>query len=269
MPRSAPESETWFDDYVRSHGQDPGDPEPDLGISKNPDRLITWNGHQVVCEIKQFEANPFDRALGKVGRVATLGLGQALGSVRRKVKHAAEQLKPLQGSAWPLVIVLANPKDEPVPFSDHEIIWALYGDPVVEIPIDVENGGPAGPAEHGVGRNGRLRTRHQYVSAVVALRRRSHLEDWNKATWERLTAESPDFDPADIDAAVELLQRVDKAREAALAAGEIEEGVYLYTDVFATTSPTAVALPRDVFDGSRDRRWDYDATTGNYERTRR
>src|SRR5437870_528371 len=64
MPREPPESEAWFDEYVRSHGQDPGEPEPDLGIEKSADRLITWNGHQVVCEIKQFEASPFDRLIG-------------------------------------------------------------------------------------------------------------------------------------------------------------------------------------------------------------
>lgn len=54
------ESEKWFDRYVRDHEHDPGDPEPDLGITKNPDRLINWNGTQVVCEIKQFDKHPHE-----------------------------------------------------------------------------------------------------------------------------------------------------------------------------------------------------------------
>src|SRR4051794_4301200 len=119
MPQT--ESERWFDDYVRTHGQDPGDEEPDLGIAKNPDRLILWNAHGVVCEIKQFEANPFDRLLGSVGGFGTLGLQEALNPVRRKIKKAAEQLKPLATSDWPLVVVLANPKGQPVPFSTDEM----------------------------------------------------------------------------------------------------------------------------------------------------
>jgi len=72
MSRSATESELWFDEYVRLHRQDPGDPEPDLGVGKNPDRLITWNGHEVVCEIKQFESSPFFRRGEGAGGVGEL-----------------------------------------------------------------------------------------------------------------------------------------------------------------------------------------------------
>lgn len=42
MSTSEPtESEAWFDRYVAEHGHDPGPPEPDLGTSRHPDRLIT------------------------------------------------------------------------------------------------------------------------------------------------------------------------------------------------------------------------------------
>jgi hypothetical protein len=264
LPHEAPESEAWFDEYVRAHGHDPGDPEPDLGIEKNPDRLISWNGHEVVCEIKQFESSPF--ALRGEG-AGVMDAKEVLGQVRRKVSRAAEQLKPLADTRWPLVVVLANPKGYAVSFSDHEIIWALFGDPVIRLTINTDIGAAVEPAEHTVGRNSRMLRNHQYVSAVVALRRGSHRQDWHNACWERMKAEQ-EFDPTDIDAIVRLAEAVEEAEAEVLANGEIEEGNYLYTEVFTATSETAVPLPRDVFDGPRDTRWDYDAATENYKRTR-
>jgi hypothetical protein len=250
---------------VRTHGHDPGEVEPDLGVEKRPDRLIIWNGDEVVCEIKQFEANPFSRLLGTVG---TLDVAAALNPVRRKVTRAAEQLKPLADSSWPLVVVLANPKGQPVPFSTQEIIWALYGDPVIRVTISTEMDGAATPPQHTVGRNSRLLFNHQYVSAVVALRRGSHRQDWHDACWQRMKTEQADYDPTNIDAIVALAEAVKEAETAALANGEIAEGDYLCAEVFTATSATAVPLPRAVFDGPRDTRWDYDPVTENYSRTR-
>jgi hypothetical protein len=193
---------------------------------------------------------------------------EMLNPVRRKVTRAAQQLKPLAGSKRPLIAVLANPKGQPVGFSTDEIIWALYGDPIIRLTINTEIGAAAKPAEHTVGRNSRLLRNHQYLSAVVALRRGSHLQDWHDACWERLKEEQSDLDPSDIDALVGLAEQVEEAQKAALANGEIEEGDYLFTEVFTATSETAVPLPRDVFDGPRDTRWDYDRSTESYERTR-
>lgn len=265
MPHEAPESEAWFDEYVQSHGQDPGDPEPDLGIEKNPDRLITWNGHQVVCEIKQFESHPFVRVLDRAG---TLSVAEVLNPVRRKVSKAARQLKPLAESGLPLVVVLANPKGLPVALSDNEVVWALFGDPIIQLTIDTTTGAASGPPQHTVGRNSRLLFNHQYLSAVVVLHRGSHRQDWHNACWERMKAEDPEYDPSNLDTVIALADRVEEAENAALANGEIEEGDYLFTEVFTAVSETAAPLPRDVFDGARDARRDYDPATGNYERTR-
>lgn len=266
MSHETPESEAWFDEYVRTHGHDPGDSEPDLGVEKNPDRLIRWNGHEVVCEIKQFESHPFARVVGRVG---TLSMKEVLNPVRRKVSRAAEQLKPLAESDWPLVVVLANPKGHPVPLSTDEILWALFGDPIIQLAINTKTGHASGPAQHTVGRNSRIRFNHQYLSAVAVLRRGSHRQDWHNACWERLkAAQRPEFDPRDIDAIVRLAEQVEEAENAALASGEIGEGDYLFTEVFTAVSETAVPLPQDAFDGPHDTRWDYDSATETYERTR-
>jgi hypothetical protein len=264
MPQQPNESEVWFDDYVRAHGHDPGGPEPDLGIEKSPDRLITWNSHEVVCEIKQFEANPFDRLVGNFG---TMEMRRALSPVRRKVMKAAEQLKPLAGSDWPLVVVLANPLGQPVQFSTREIIWSLFGDPIIQIPLRVEDGGSGGDAVQTVGRNGQIRLQHQYLSAIVALRHRTNAQDWADENWERIKREHA-IESRDYEAVSELGKLAMESVEEARARGEIPDGEYFYAEVFTTLSETAVPLPPDAFDGPRDTRWDYDATTENYQLTR-
>jgi hypothetical protein len=258
------ESEVWFDAYVRAHGQNPGGSEPDLGIGKKPDRLITWKGHDVVCEIKQFEANPFDRLVGNFG---TMEMRRALSPVRRKVMKAAEQLKPLAGSDWPLVVVLANPQGQPVQFSTREIIWSLFGDPIIQIPLRVEDGGSGGDAVHTVGRNGQIRLQHQYLSAVVALRHRTNAQDWADENWERIKRDHAS-EPGDYEALSELGKTAMESVEEARARSEIPDGEYFYAEVFTTISETAEPLPSDVFDGPRDTRWDYDQATENYQLTR-
>jgi hypothetical protein len=265
LPHNAPQSEVWFDDYVRTHGHNPGEPEPDLGVGKSPDRLIRWNGHEVVCEIKQFESGPFSQRGEGAG---VMDMKEVLGPVRRKVTRAAAQLKPLASTRWPLVVVLADPKSYGVPLSGHEMVWALYGDPVIRVTINIDISAAAAPAEHTVGRNSRLLRDHQYVSAVVTLQQCSHLRDWHNARWEQLKAEHADFDPGDIKTIGRLADQLEQEQDAALANGEIEGGDYLCAEVFTATSQTAVPLPRDVFDGPRDARWDYNPETGDYKRTR-
>lgn len=113
-------SEDWFDRYVRDHGHEPGEAEPDLGIEKKPDRLIRWNGIEVVCEIKQFDNDPFGDNWN--GQPRTMNMKTALNPVRRVVSYAAEQLKPLAEGDRPLVVVIANPNGMPLPLSSDEII---------------------------------------------------------------------------------------------------------------------------------------------------
>jgi hypothetical protein len=259
-------SEEWFDRYVRDHGHDPGVPEPDLGVAKNPDRLINWNGVEVVCEIKQFDNDPFG---GWQGQPRTTDLQDALKAVRRPISYAAEQLKPLAGSGRPLVVVLANPNGVPVPFSSHEVVWALYGDPVWRITINGDTGEPVGKAEYGVDRNGQIRNRHQYLSAIVALRHRTNAQDWSDALWARLKEEHAPFDPvADPEGASRVAALALEETHRAEGRGEIPDGDYLFADVFATKGATAEPLPENVFDGRHDSRWEFHAATSSYMRVR-
>lgn len=136
MNGAVPESETWFDRYIRDNGHDPGEPEPDLGVPSRPDRLLTWNGHAVVCEIKEFGQD----VIPEGGGARTIGPDQWYGAVRRLVHAAARQMRDLHGCGVPLVAVLANPRDRFVPLNVDEVLNALYGNPQVVFRINRETG---------------------------------------------------------------------------------------------------------------------------------
>lgn len=48
------------------------------------------------------------------------------------MREAARTLKPLEGSEWPLVVVLANPHHLHVELEPQRLIHALYGDLTVK-----------------------------------------------------------------------------------------------------------------------------------------
>lgn len=259
------ESEEWFDRYVRDHGHDPGEPEPDLGITKRPDRLIRWNGSEVVCEIKQFDNDPHE---GWSGQARSSSMKEVLKPIRRTVSYAAEQLKPLDGRGLPLVVVIGNPNGMPIPLSPDDLIWALYGDPVWKIPIDVGTGGPAGETEFGADRNGQIRNLHQYLSAVLVLRHRENAQDWANELWTRTKREMGIEKVTDYKQPVEIAERVFAEEAEARERGLIPEGDYFYADVFVTASKSAAPLPEDVFDGPRDSRWQFNEEESAYVKVR-
>jgi hypothetical protein len=96
-------SEGWFDRYLGEHGYKWAT-HPDYGIGKFPDREIRRGGLTAVCEIKQFDTDPASH-LGTGG-----GYVDRYGLIRGAIKAAADQLRPLEDSAMPLVVVLANPQ---------------------------------------------------------------------------------------------------------------------------------------------------------------
>ena len=93
-----------------------------------------------------------------------------LKKVRNKITDGAEQLKGIEG--YPLVVVIANPRNSWVPLDAPMFIGALYGDPQASFV-------PGGGLVFGAGRNGRLQVterdgsvhgNHPYLGAVAVLR---------------------------------------------------------------------------------------------------
>lgn len=260
---AAPESELWFDRYVREHGHDPGEPEPNLGTQRCPDRLIRWNGHEVVCEIKEFAQDVIPANQG-VGAIAP---ERWYGAVRGQVHAAARQMRELADRGLPLVAVLANPRGMFVPLDVDEVLSALYGNPQIVMTIDPTTGAAVGEPQWIAGPDGEIRNDHRYLSAVVLLRRCDRRRDWIDMRREELRAElgrdAKTYEEA-IDRWRELERRASEAEER----GEIPDGEYFRTDVIVSAGPDAAPLPWDVFDGPRDTRWELDQATGAYVKVR-
>ncbi len=262
MANRPTESEKWFDRYLVDHGYDPGDPEPDLGIRTNPDRLISRDGKQVVCEIKQFEKDVVTMVAGQVRAISS---SEWFNPVRMAVKNAARQLKPLRDSGLPLAVLLANPKGMHVSLETTDVIHALYGDPTWSIQIDPATGGAVADPEFFAGLGGRLRNHHEYISAVVLLRHRENVQDYADAVAKEIKC---DREPKTYEEAAELGKQYLEEMQRREAAGEIPGGDYFFVDVIKTVSARATPLPDDFFNGKRDSVWALNSAAGGYVKVR-
>jgi hypothetical protein len=148
-----------FEAYLRDVGVDVPDHEPDLGVGKRPDYLVSLDGHSCLCEVKEFAATT-----NSIPGAGTWSMDTVLKPIRSQVHEGARKLRAATGLGLPLVVVLSNPRQAAVVLGEQEVLWALEGDPVVQLP----SRGRAVPV-HTVGRNGELRYDHPYVTAVAVL----------------------------------------------------------------------------------------------------
>lgn len=225
--------------YLRERGYT-FEVEPDFDTGRHPDYLITAGEHTLVAEVKAFETyGMFENAIP--GQVMSRSLSEALAPIRKQIKKAAGQLKGLRDRGWPLVIVLDNPGGRPIPFdSPHMILSAMYGDLTLQAPALRD--GALGDFRGVAGRNGSLRNDHPYVSAIAVVRREDHAAQWAGAWFNEHRAQFGD----DVQALVAAFTEASQGAP---------EGDDLFLEVFETLSTEAVPLPRDVFNGPRDRRW--------------
>lgn len=212
-----------------------------LNPPKKPDYLVNTPQGEVVVEVESFITwGLFEDA--KPGTALSQPLKKGLAPVRRAISHAAEQLKGIEER--PLVAVLANPLNRPLPLEQPMIVSAMYGDLEFVFPSE-----PHEPGYWRPGRNGRLhladdrgaaRGNHDYISAVAVVREGQNQKAWADAWWqehessyESPLAAIPDFNAAYADAP--------------------EPTATL--DVFETLSERCVPLPADMFLHDGDTRW--------------
>jgi hypothetical protein len=236
-------SEQLFELYLTQNGYQFAH-EPDLGIVKRPDYLISRTGVEAVCEVKQFETTAMRDRLGGLGRgVGMLGSKHVFGAVRNQLDAAARQLKPLAGGERALVVVLSNPLGADVRLSPQDVVWAMYGNPTVGFAIDSATGELVSPPTNFADQDGALTAKHAYISAVATLHERSLEQDWADETAKRFEKDPEGF-----------LRYVDQARQR----GEVPTGTRQWVHLFHTVSACeegAVRLPDAFFDGPDDRAW--------------
>lgn len=254
------EADRWFARCASERGYDPGEHEPDLsarGMTKRPDFVVTGpGGEQAAFEVKALtdQIALVQRLLS--GQPVSAGPDQVFGPIREDVKEAAGQLKGLAGE-MPVVAVLANPEGVPFDLSTEQVLAALYGNYEYRVPISAETGGAAGPGAVGLGRDGRLKTNHPYMSAVAILRCRENRQD----ALDALSAETkaqPGWEDMPTAVQADVLFDVVNANSA-----DFPDGDYLYVDVIDTMSASleegpALPLPDSWFsEHPRDSRWRY------------
>lgn len=233
--RSDP-GELLFERYLAERGAEILAYEPDLGTRKRPDYLIRMGGHEVVVEVESFNTAAPVPVAGAGGFVRP-----PFKAVRNKITAGAEQLKGI--TSYPLVVVLANPQNLPLPLSANQMIAAMYGDQEVTFTDD--------GLTWRTGRNGRLhvdepdgtmRGNHPYLSAVAVLRVTYAADGWATAFLQQNDGRYPNVLAAFTAALTRAAQ--DNAHHDAVS-----------LDVFETVSAAAVPLPEAVFNGSTDSRW--------------
>ncbi|MFB9729557.1 hypothetical protein [Haloechinothrix salitolerans] len=229
--------EQLFERYLNERGYR-WEPHPDLGIGKRPDYLVDAAGARIVCEVKSFNSDGLFSAPGL--KIGSRSMDAVLAPHRDDIKKAASQLKRLKDRGWPLMVVLSNPAGYAVPTDPSLVAAAMYGDPILTAPAFDD--GSLGEFTMSGGQNGRLRIHHTYISAVAVLRQTSHAAEWAR----RWIAENHErySDPECLVADLLAAEKI-----------QAPDGGDVFLDVIETMSESATPLPRDVFDGPRDRRF--------------
>jgi len=229
MARKRPAAELLFEEYLDAHAYG-WEHEPDLNIDTAPDYRIRRAGVEVICEVKEFETQAI-RALGQAaGGPVVVPPKLLYRTIRAQLDSAARQLRPLAGRGLPLLVVLANPSGATVSLDPPALFHAMYGGGGLAAPGgDWAAPGATMPSIEqwplptAAGRDGALTAKHDYISAVVALRDRR--------------------DPAaPFDAPPQPGSRQPP-----------------YVHVVESLSHAAIPVPANVFDGMSDARWSPDA----------
>jgi hypothetical protein len=271
-------SEILFDAYLHAHGY-----IVELRVNwrsrfavdsdKDPDRLVSRALEELaICEVKERTSTSVDRRLAEHGS-GSFSSERVLAPASRKVEDAAEQLAPFSSTGLPLVAVLANPRHLFVPLGADDMTRTLFG---TSDTIQIAARGPAIPRRVSSGTGalarrdpgGELYNPYPHLSAVVVVHARTNEQDFVEQ--ELAAARSPEealTEAARRAKATSMLQ----ALNAANRDGRVPAGGYEWVEVFDLSGLgdafSGVALPDNIFDGARDRRYVIDQQRGFVERS--
>lgn len=210
--------------------------EPQLATQKLPDFRITRGALEAVVEVEGFDAaRPDPRPTGKT--TYWVSPGDEFRPLRNAIRAGARQLGGFAGRDVPLIVALANANGSPVELSSDALYYALIGDPLFRIPVNVGGAdAPAGDVSEGFfdPRNGKIRD-HAYLSAVAIV--------YPSPTHQDKALES--------GALAEWAELVRRERS-----GEV---LGPCVDAYCFDRPQAAPVPPSLFSGRFDRIWRCDA----------
>jgi hypothetical protein len=210
----------------------------------------------MVCEVKGFDQpTPLERRLRGTDQAVMISADEEYGPMRNAVREAARQLKPLAGSEYPLIVVLANPIGYRVNLSLERLVEAMYGNPGLVGNFNAENG-EVEDFRFELGRDGRLRNDHPYISTVAIVRERPRAEEYyNEWRTEWKKGRQPLHRPTTEEIIAEA-QAEQAAWNDSEASRHVPGGNAYIVELMTTGSPDAVPVPENVFNCARDKRVD-------------
>ena len=126
----------------------------------------------------------------------------------------------------------------------------MYGDPAFAFSVDAQTGDAVDEGGFITTRNGKLRNDHPYISAVAVVSQRDRAIDFYDELVAGMGGASAD----------EKWQAINAAKDR----GEVPEGHYHRLDVYRTMSARATPVPGELFNGPKDRLFEYDEEAGGY-----
>lgn len=123
-------SEQLFETYLRSHGLNEFDYEPEIaGTTRHPDYRVSLAELEIFFEVKGFEPRE---------PIPAAGSCDPYSPIRSKINEAQKQLHPLKGQMCG--IVLADPHSPFIFLEPMEIYGGMLGNLGITMPFDVEAG---------------------------------------------------------------------------------------------------------------------------------
>ncbi len=135
--------------------------EPFGDRSRKPDYLFVRDRKRILVEVKELEHTPLSRELDyrhSAGVTGTFSFDayQVLDLMRDHIKKACRQLKPYHDRVDYTLVLLAlkSPYDT---LANRDVLYAMYGDPVLTFQISKRTGAAVGPMRQVMRVNGALR----------------------------------------------------------------------------------------------------------------
>lgn len=166
-------TDEWFENYLtqESFGYEYEPYASNVQGSKNPDYLIKSKETKVLTECKEIEQLIFDKIKG----VQSVDMQGHWDFLRAKIDEASEQLKPYAKKVDHTIIILGKNKGF-ASIGMNDLHYAMFGNPVIRVPIYTTKGAPRGKARFDLTVSGALRKNspqtkqmyfpHSYISAV-------------------------------------------------------------------------------------------------------
>lgn len=101
---------------------------------KNPDYLVTNRSKSALIEVKEIESIQLDHLRG----MGSMDAMDEANIMRKKIYEASKQLKSYKKKTDYAIILLGKNKGFDLNVRDLE--WAMFGDPVIRIPLNVKKG---------------------------------------------------------------------------------------------------------------------------------